>query len=441
MHRGNSIRVHVREKVGILLLVGVFLAAWGCGDDCDHDTESLCGLPLGRSATPSPAGSETGHDLPTSGTARPTPTMGTPPTRTQTRIPATTPIPQAAIQVGTAMGLPGETVLVDVTLTWVESGVEIAGTQNTISFDPLVQFAARANGGPDCAVNPEAHKGGAAFAYWPSGCEVGIDCTAVHSLVLAFDDVDAIEPGSVLYTCRVTISPEAAPGTYPLVCSNEGASDPGAHAIPLTCDDGEVMVGEPTGTVVTSTPTPTATEPTPTQTSTRPTPTWGPYGTPPPHAIIQVGTATGLPGQLVPVDVTLAWVGSGVEIRGTQNDISFDSLAPIAGEEQGAPDCVRSPDIADTATSFVFGALPCRFDGCPCSGDDCTGIRALVIAFDNLDPIPEGSVLYTCNVAISPEAEPGSVFPLRCSFALASDPDGNQLALGCDDGQILVGSE
>jgi hypothetical protein len=77
-------------------------------------------------------------------------------------------------------------------------------------------------------------------------------------------------------------------------------------------------------------------------------------------------------------------------VAGTQNDINFPREAQIAATDNDTPDCAVNPDIGKEATGFVF--LP---HGCT-PGVDCTGVRALVLSTSNVDPIPDGSVLYTC---------------------------------------------
>jgi hypothetical protein len=96
----------------------------------------------------------------------------------------------------------------------------------------------------------------------------------------------------------------------------------------------------------------------------------------------------------------------------------------------GNPQCAVNPAIAKGATSFSFEPQPCT------PGTTCTGIRALVFAETNLDPIPTGSVLYTCTVALAGDAS-GS-YPLTCSRPRSGDPDANPLGTACTDGLITV---
>ena len=198
------------------------------------------------------------------------------------------------ITIGSASGAPGDEVTISVTLA--TGGKEIAGTQNTITFDPANApieplsagkcsvsktkvCAADADcppaevciKGPSCGVNPAIGKGGSAFSFLPSKC-TGSACTSVKGLVLALDNTDPIPDGSLLYTCKVKIAATAANGAYPLTNSGVGFSNSAGDSVPGTGTNGEVIVG---GVVPpTNTPTLTPTEgeepntPTPTRTAT-----------------------------------------------------------------------------------------------------------------------------------------------------------------------------
>src|SRR5262249_14838872 len=90
--------------------------------------------------------------------------------------------------------------------------------------------------------NPDIAKGATAFAWRPIGCTPGNDCTRIHALVLALDNVDPIPDGALLYTCRFAISTQAGPGRYPLVVSEMLGSDPDGEAIPVDAVDGAIAV-------------------------------------------------------------------------------------------------------------------------------------------------------------------------------------------------------
>ena len=146
--------------------------------------------------------------------------------------------------------------------------------------------------------------------------------------------------------------------------------------------------------------------------------------------VIQIGSASGLPGQTVSIDVTLDTAGQSV--AAAENDIAFDPLARIAALPNGNPDCAVNPAINKSATVFAF-------EPPGCAGQACTSIRALVLAFDNVAPIPDGSVLYTCNIAISASA-PDGLYPLLSSNEGAADPNGSAISAVGVDGIVEVGA-
>lgn len=298
------------------------------------------------------------------------------------------------ISLSEATGNPGETVDISASLGTEES--EVAGTQNDITFgaDSGIAIAARTNGRPDCAVNPEIEKGGTSFAFQPSGCTAGTDCTGIRALVLALDNVDPIPDGSVLYTCKVAIASSASAGEKTLSNTNTGSSDPSGGALSTTGTDGRVIVAGGAS-----------------------------------DATIILGSASGEAGDTVSFDVTLE---TGTEVAGTQNDIAFEAPIAIASKTNGRPDCNVNPEIEKGGTSFAFQPAGCTV------GETCTGVRALVLALDNVDPIPTGSVLYSCNVNIAEGAEDGT-YPLTCSNPGASDPAGGALLAECTNGAIEVG--
>jgi hypothetical protein len=298
------------------------------------------------------------------------------------------------ISLDEATGDPGQTV--DISASLGTEGSQVAGTQNDITFgsDSGIAIAAKTNGRPDCAVNPDIEKGGTSFAFQPSGCTAGTDCTGVRALVLALDNVDPIPDGSVLYTCKVAIASSASAGEKTLSNTNTGSSDPSGGALTTTGTDGRVIVAGGAS-----------------------------------DATIIVGSASGEAGDTVSFDVTLE---TGTDVAGTQNDIAFAAPIAIAAKTNGRPDCTVNPDIEKGGTSFAFQPSGCTV------GETCTGVRALVLALDNVDPIPTDSVLYSCNVNIAENAEDG-VYPLTCSNPGASDPDGGALLAECTNGAITVG--
>lgn len=299
-----------------------------------------------------------------------------------------------SVTIGNAEGAPGDFVPVEVTLQ--TEGEEVAGTQNDIIFPAGREVAVAADDDDDplCEPNEEIEKNGTTFAFIPNGCTPGDTCTGVRALVLALNNVDPIPDGSVLYTCELAIAEDADQGAYTLNNMNAGSSSP----------EGLALETEGIAGVTTVSGGGTA------------------------DATIVIGSATGeAPGNAV-IEVRL---NTGVEVAGTQNDITFTPQAGIRADDDGDPVCAANEDIEKNGTTFAF--LP---NGCT-PGDTCTGVRALVLALNNVDPIPDGSVLYTCDIAIAADAT-GEI-PLTCSNAGSSSPAGGALNTDCTNGTITIG--
>jgi hypothetical protein len=140
------------------------------------------------------------------------------------------------------------------------------------------------------------------------------------------------------------------------------------------------------------------------------------------HAVvtIDVGSVAGTPGSTVTFGVTLHTTGE--QVGGTLNRIAFDAATPIATYNispvlAGLSDCSWLPQHC---TRLV----------------DCQQVSCLIAP--DISPIPDGSILYTCDVKIAANAAAGS-YPLVCSGWSASDPTGKPLQAQCSNGQIQVG--
>ena len=178
---------------------------------------------------------------------------------------------------------PGDAVI---TVKLAAGGQQVAGTQNDIVFDANVRVKAKANGRPDCAVNPDINKGSTSFAFQPPGCS-GEACTGLRAIVFSTEDVAAIPDGSVLYTCNVTVS-----GSGTLAVANARGSDPNGGAITgFGGREGNICVGgaQPPTPTPTTPPQPTAT---PTNTVAPPTAT---FTSPPPPTNTPTTRATATP--------------------------------------------------------------------------------------------------------------------------------------------------
>jgi len=165
-----------------------------------------------------------------------------------------------------------------------------------------------------------------------------------------------------------------------------------------------------------------------------------------PVANITVASVTATAGETVPVDVTLDVLVAGTQVAGTQNTITFSggigAVVTIGAKPNGKPDCAVNDAINKGGTSFAFQPAGC-------TGENCTAVKALVLALDNVCPICGTSTtdcpglpacpvtMYTCNVQINNTAT-NMAYPLTCSDAAASDPSGGSLMTTCNNGAITV---
>jgi hypothetical protein len=298
-----------------------------------------------------------------------------------------TPTPGPVIALSSAIAEPGDQVTFTATL--FGGSIIVVGTQNDIAFDGTdTPIAAKAGGGPDCSVNPDINTT-ASFAFLPLGCE-GVACTGVRAAVSSLEDTAPIPDGSILYTCKLNISPAARRNFYRLEASEVILSGPSGDRVPGASVSGEIYIRFP--------PPPTPVEP---------------------GIRIVIGAVRGSPGEQVALGVTLRTGGQDVE--GVQNDIIFDpGSAPIAARASGEPDCSGNPDISKEGTVFSF--LPSG-----CSGVECNTLRAIVVSFENLAPIPDGAVLYTCKIAIAADAATGT-YPLILSNIAVSSSTGQRFS-------------
>lgn len=135
----------------------------------------------------------------------------------------------------------------------------------------------------------------------------------------------------------------------------------------------------------------------------------------------------------MPVTISVTLRAPHSLVAGTQSDLQFDpDNAPIAARANGKPDCRPNPDINKAATSFAFRPPGCRDTA-------CTSIRALVLSTGDVDPIIDGSVLFTCTVNVTASAANGR-YPLALSGVILASPEGDPIsgAYG-SDGAIFVG--
>ncbi|MBI1817939.1 MAG: hypothetical protein HYR72_23420 [Deltaproteobacteria bacterium] len=135
---------------------------------------------------------------------------------------------------------------------------------------------------------------------------------------------------------------------------------------------------------------------------------------------INVGNASGAPGDLVPFSVTLTADG-GEQVLGTQNELGLDAAGVhFAAKVNKKPNCAVNPAIFKSLSGFAF------LNSCDPTAGACTGIRAIVapgLVDEDVALIPTGSVLYTCMIQIATDAA-GGTSPITIDHVRASDPNG-----------------
>jgi hypothetical protein len=337
---------------------------------------------------------------------------------------------QVTISLGTAIGAPGQRVLLPVTIN--SAGIRVGGVQNDITFarEAVVVLARDSTGSPDCFANHAIPLEGSSFSWQPAGCAPGIDCTGIRALVISFSGA-GLPDGELVYGCRVQIDAQAVFDTYAMRCSFAGSGDVNGNALRTNCTDGEIhVVAQPPTPTATDTPVPTRTPRPPTRTP-RPTVTHTPTatGTPcdPPCAAVRVGSATGRPGERVRFSVQLD--AQGHEINGLQADLGFDARAPIAADPHGNPVCSLAPGL--------FAFLPFSFHPPSCGGRrQCTGIRAVVAPLRPI-VIADGSELFTCTINVAANA-PEGVYSIGVSNVAGSTSTGEPVPMTGTAGAIVV---
>lgn len=335
-------------------------------------------------------------------------------------------------------------------------GESVVGMQWDLVFDPgIAPVAVRSHGGPDCEVDAGVNKRATAFAFRPPRCNPRRgECVSVRAVVIALDNVDAIQSGAPVVRCRVAVGRHVPPGRYPLALRSAAYSPP---------EGGDRGVGAPVGelTVVDSGATPSPApgngnggggcQMAPTSGAAHPLlalvpllvvgftrfrlreryvcaarrdrrripgPTGrviallGPVttsfvllGASPSVGVVRLegGEAVGRPGEGVTIAVSLNIAG-GERAAGTQNDLRIDTrYFAFVVQSDGTPACTVNPAIGKNATAFGL-----RPRGCGAAASPCVTVRALVLALDNVEPLISGSVLYSCVIHILPIAPPGA---------------------------------
>ena len=138
-------------------------------------------------------------------------------------------------------------------------------------------------------------------------------------------------------------------------------------------------------------------------------------------ASIDVGSATGSPGETVEIEVTLNQMGAG--IAGVQSLLFFDAETPIL-------DCEPNDDL-----DRELSRCELQPDGCT-PGENCERVSCVTAGF-TLSPLPDGAVLYRCMVQIACNAAEGD-YVLDIDEVIASNGVPMQVPADGNDGLVTV---
>lgn len=374
------------------------------------------------------------------------------------------------VALGQTRAEPGDMATLRVTLAAASRG-EVSGVQVDLEVDERLDIVRTAGGRPDCTVNRELDKGASGFSFRPGRCSDGYaGCDVVHAIIVAADNREPIAPGAELFRCQVVVPATTPDGAYPIGSRRALYSPPVGGDLSAEIDPGWVLVGEaapPTPTTApAATPTPdppsssggdgcnVATAATPfgavwllavlpalwrrRRLGTRGAGNADPWRCRPPQVVgvgmllitpvlaqgevrLQVAPLTAAPGSTVALSVLLAATGN-AEVVATRNEITFDpEFLSILSDAAGRPSCQVREAIAKEASAFGF-----RPRGCGAGGVACSGVRAVVLSFTNLQPIARDAVLYDCNLRIRADALPGT-YPIRVEDVRYSPADGVDL--------------
>jgi hypothetical protein len=183
-----------------------------------------------------------------------------------------------------------------------------------------------------------------------------------------------------------------------------------ASATPVATSTGTATVTATASQTATVTQTP----------SISPSPTITPF-----PVVIQIGDASGNPGNVVGFAVTIATRDQSV--AGANLCIGYDATTPVDAPG-GQPDC-NVPLDSDKQGLFRFEPTGCT------PGTDC--VRVCAEIGGSTTPFDNGATLFSCRVAIAADA-PLDEFPLTCSAASASGPQGQPIVTECTDGTVVV---
>lgn len=155
------------------------------------------------------------------------------------------PPPPVMINCTDAVGVPGGTASIEITL--VRDGEAlVVGAQNDLTFNDEVLSIQRG----DCVINPDIGPDSPVDKTLQQN--VLSDPPRVRGIIVSLENVLPIPPG-LLYTCPFRVAADAAEGTYEIGNGNFVASTANGTRLPVGGDSCNVVV---TAATVTPTPTP-----------------------------------------------------------------------------------------------------------------------------------------------------------------------------------------
>lgn len=278
---------------------------------------------------------------------------------------------------------------VEVRMTVEMGGLAVASLTHDLVLARDSSVVVGADGLAECWTE----QGGEVIAWFqvPDAC--GATCDRVRVNLRAIDPTLGLPATGLVYRCRVHLA--ALDWENDFVVAVAGPVARGADGASAPTFGINAIVHAEYALPATPTPTPTATA-VPTRS-----------GTP---ARIEIGRVRERSGGIAVVDVVLRT--NGWDVAGLQHDMYYgpeDFAVPT-------PRCSPNFSIEKEGTSFARRGW--------------NGFRVVVLSFDDVDPIPDGSVLYSCHFSYAGESE------LIGFNAIASSPQGTRVPVEIIDGWI-----
>jgi len=290
------------------------------------------------------------------------------------------------LEVGSATIGAGGSGTVDIVLN--AGSNEVAGTENELDWDTAaIQVG-------DCTVNEAIDKTlQKTFRPTDPACTPGEDCESFKGIIINFSDLSPIADGATLYTCNVNVAADAAPGEYGVNCTLPGSSDPDGNSFDTACNSGTIVVPEE------------------------------------PQVQLSLNMIEAIPGGTGTLEISLD-ILKDVEVAGTENELAWNT------GELSVSNCVVNEAI-DKDLQSTFRPADCT------EGVDCNEFKGIIINFSDLSAIPDGSLLYSCDVGIAGGTTAAVLsgateFTIACNNPGSSNPDGESLITTCNDAIVNV---